>query len=180
MTGTPRIRNDGHPLTARPFSCASRSSSLSKPAFPLLRGLWADFWLAGVTRQNNVVSGTHFSNLTPKPQACCSTWSRAHSASDAASMTRRRHTGSGSYEHNKTIDLPPVPPAARTLGDAETCPGPFDQGLGARTVSPQVPNPRGHTALRLQGGNHVRHHRSPPWRGLFGCLRGRLMRPLCI
>ena len=32
-------------------------------------------------------------------------------------------------EHNNTIDLPPVPPAARTLGNAETCPALWIRGL---------------------------------------------------
>ena len=64
--------------------------------------------------------------LGPRTETCI--WSRAHSARDAASMTRRRRTGSG-CEHNNTIGLPPVPPAATALGDAETCPALLIRGL---------------------------------------------------
>ena len=92
-------------------------------------------WLAGVICLCYVVSGTkqirHPSRRHAAQFGCWRelgshgnmqpTWSRAHSARCGQHDEPEAHR-LWECEHNNTIDLPPVPPAARTLGDARTCP----------------------------------------------------------
>ena len=197
--GRLKTRNDGHPPTARLFSSPSRTSSpIQARSFRCFEAsLWDDIWLAAdsgycglglaggcdmtvLRRQWNTLckSDTQAADMLLNSVAG-GNWVRArkraaHLVESAVCARCGQHDETEAHrlwecEHNNTFDLPPIPPAARTLRDAE-CP----------RSSSQVPDSRGHTTLQLQGGSHVRHHLSPPWRAQAGRLRGRLRRQGCI
>ena len=129
----------------------SEPDLLSDPG-PLFRcleaSLWADFWLAadcgycglglaGGCDMTVLRRQWNETNPTPKPQACCSIrllagtgFARKHAAHLVEQRTpRRRRTGSGSASTTTPSTSHPFPPAARTLGDAETCPALWIRGL---------------------------------------------------
>ena len=72
-------------------------------------------------------------------------------------------------EHNSTLNLPPVASAARTLGDAETCPALWIRGLVPAQFFHKFPIFEDTPLCRLQGGSQARSH---PHLHYFGSFLG--------
>ena len=118
-----------------------------------------------------VVTGSALASMRPA-------WWRTPSARAAGWPTRQRRIGLWECEHNKSLDLPPMPPAISTYGNAESCPALWIRGLVPGQFLHYFPVPEGNTALWLQGGSHRRRHHSPSRRALVSGIWGCFGRPL--